>query len=370
MASETNRGRDVTGISIDLLPVGTGSKSGDSIVIQYGDDFFRQTIIVDGGSLAAGDAVVKHISDNFGPQTVIEHMICTHQDADHASGLRRIIQNFKVQNLWVHQPWLYANELVGAFRHRWSAEGLRRHLREDCFPIVASLCDLAEEYGIPLRQPLQGVAIGPLRVLAPSIDRFLELVPQMGQTPAARSLAEDGMFASMIKSVKEAVLNTVEGWGFETLSTPAPNATSVTNETSVVLYGEFNGQRMLLTGDAGVGALQDAIEGAARHALPIWSPDFIQVPHHGSRRNVSPELLDVILGKKQLEGEARRGSAVSSVSTGAIGFPRKVVENAFNRRGYDPYSTKQGMVNWTVGMSKRPNLHPLSPSPFHSVVED
>lgn len=360
----------MTGVSIDFLPVGSGSKSGDCILIEYGSDYQKQVMVVDGGSLTAGSAAVEHINTYFGAPAVIEHVVCTHQDGDHSSGLRKIIEAFEVRNLWIHQPWLYAEQLVSAFKYRWTADGLRKHLRDDCFPIVASLCDLAEEYGVPLREPFQGTVIGPFHVLAPNIERYLGLVPQMGQTPAARELAMESIFASVFKSIKDAVLSKVEGWGIETLETPAAGATSITNETSVVLLGQFDSGRVLLTGDAGIGALQDAIYGAAIYGLPLLSPDLVQIPHHGSRRNVSPGVLDAVLGEKQSEYDMKRGSAISSVSTGAEGFPRKVVENAFTRRGYACASTKDGWKNWTTGLTPRGGLSPVSPAPMHGLVED
>ncbi len=103
--------------------------------------------------MAAGDNAVNHINQYFDNRSVIEHIVCTHQDGDHSSGLRRIIENFEVRNLWIHQPWRYAAQLVGKFRHNWSIDGLYDHLRNEAFPIVASLCDLAEEYGVALQEP-------------------------------------------------------------------------------------------------------------------------------------------------------------------------------------------------------------------------
>jgi hypothetical protein len=360
----------VVGLSIDFFPVGTGAKNGDAIVLEYGTDLGKSLMVVDGGSLTTGQELIDHIQNVLGGYKTIEHVVCTHQDADHASGLRKIIESFDVKNLWVHQPWLYAEELVPAFKHRWSADGLRKHLRNDCFPIVASLCDLAEAYLVPLREPFQGATIGPFRVLAPSISRYFELVPQMNQTPAQKVTASDSVLNSIFKVVVEAVANTGENWGFETLRTPAPGATSVTNETSVVMLGQFDGARVLLTGDAGVGALEDAIAGAALYQIPLLSPDLVQVPHHGSRRNVSPAVLDSILGERHSSAGIHRGSAISLVSTGATEFPRRVVENAFTRRGYGCFSTKSGWKNYTIGLAPRWGLSPDTPAALHSTVED
>ncbi len=361
----------MAGIEIFFLPVGEGTKSGDALVMQYGQDWSKQIMVVDGGNLASGDNAVAHINRYFNNPSVVEHVVCTHQDGDHSSGLRRIIENFEVRNLWIHQPWLYAAQLVGAFRHNWSANGLYNHLRNDAFPIVASLCDLAEEHGVTLREPFAGLAIGPFHVVAPNKDRFLSLVPQMDQTPQARTVTAADSVAALLKSLKEVVLGKAEKWGIETLGTPAEGATSVTNESSVVLLGSFDGgNRILLTGDAGVGALDDAVACAGAMGLNIVSPDLVQVPHHGSRRNVSPAALDKILGARLYSDTSRRGLAVSSVSENAEGFPRKVVENAFLRRGYTCYSTKGSWLNMTYGLTKREGMGTPVPSPFHDYVED
>ena len=59
---------------------------------------------------------------------------------------------------------------------------------------------------------------------------------------------------------------------------------------------------------------------------------FIQVPHHGSRRNVGPSVLDRLLGNKGTD--EKRGSAfLSSAEEGAPKHPAKKVTNAFRRRG-------------------------------------
>lgn len=361
----------MAGIEIDFLPVGEGQKSGDAIVMRWGHDWSRQVMVVDGGNLASGDSAVAHINRYFDNPNVIEHVVCTHQDGDHASGLRRIIENFAVRNLWVHQPWLYAEQLRGSFRHNWSVAGLYDYLRNDAFPIVASLCNLAEERGVTLREPFAGDMIGPFRVVAPGKSRFLSLVPHMGQTPEARKVTVWDEAAAMFKSVAEAVLGKAEKWGIETLGTPVEGATSLTNESSVVMLGTFDGgSRILLTGDAGVEALDDAVTNAYLMNLNITSPDLVQIPHHGSRRNVSPAALDKILGARLPSDDSRRGTAISSVAENADGHPRKVVENAFLRRGYPCWSTKGRCLNITYGLTSRGGMSSVAPSPFHSYVEE
>jgi hypothetical protein len=273
-----------------------------------------------------------------------------------------------VLNLWVHQPWNHAADLLAAFKYRWTEEGLAKHLRNECFAVISDLCDLAEAYGVPLREPFAGVDIGPFKVLAPTITRYLDLVPKMDQTPVAKA-ADTGLFEAIRKAMAS-VFGTFEDWGIETLKDPAADATSVPNETSVILFGQVDGQRVLLTGDAGVGALAEAVDVANYLGLDIVSPDLVQAPHHGSRHNVGPTVLNAILGAKRHGDGEWRGWAVASCAKACEKKPYRSVTNAFRRRGYRTATTKGSLINWRVGYAARPGMGSADDVPFHSMVED
>ena len=66
---------------------------------------------------------------------------------------------------------------------------------------------------------------------------------------------------------------------------------------------------------------------------------LVQVPHHGSRRNVTPAVRDTWLGKPMERINAKVGSAFCSVDNDAATYPRKTVKNAFTRRGYPDYES-------------------------------
>ncbi|EQD50178.1 hypothetical protein B1A_13538, partial [mine drainage metagenome] len=46
---------------IEFLPVGTGSRPGDAIVVRYGEDNNWQLIVIDGGTLDTGKDLVVHL---------------------------------------------------------------------------------------------------------------------------------------------------------------------------------------------------------------------------------------------------------------------------------------------------------------------
>ena len=74
--------------------------------------------------------------------------------------------------------------------------------------------------------------------------------------------------------------------------------TSASNESSVVLYADCEGSgRVLLTGNAGVWGLNMAASCAEQSGLLLQDFKFVQIPHHGSRRNVGPTILNRLLGR-------------------------------------------------------------------------
>src|SRR5690348_10353453 len=101
---------------IEFLPVGDGSKPGDAIVIRYGDASSYELMVVDGGNLDSGKLLVEHVRKQFGKDTAISHVVLTHSDADHASGLREVLRELPVKNLWLHIPWLLAEEARHLFK--------------------------------------------------------------------------------------------------------------------------------------------------------------------------------------------------------------------------------------------------------------
>ena len=71
---------------IEFLAVGGGQKAGDAIVIRHGGVDAYQLMLVDGGHEETGEEIVAHLKRHFGLNPILEHVVLTHSDADHASG--------------------------------------------------------------------------------------------------------------------------------------------------------------------------------------------------------------------------------------------------------------------------------------------
>ena len=323
---------------IDFLKI-DAKRSGDAIAARYEIDGVTSIHVVDGGYQDTGEALASHIRQYYDNPSRIDHVVVTHPDGDHAGGLRTILEEFEIGQLWMLCPWHYADELIEDFSRFTSVENLAKRLQE-IYPNIRALEDIALERGISIYEPFQGAYISAFTVLAPAKDRYLQLVLESEKTPESVVRAEeDRILALGEKLIKKVITFLREAWGEEVFS---PEETSAENEMSVVQYASLCGKKILLTGDAGRGGLSEAADFAPYADLTLPGIDRFQVPHHGSRRNVSTELLDRWLGERLPEKPAKddeKFTAIISASKEDDDHPRKAVVRALIHRGAKVIST-------------------------------
>lgn len=355
-------------IEVDFLAVET-AKSGDAICVRYSIDGEETIHIVDGGFTDMGETIAEHLRAHYGNPAYIEHVVLTHPDGDHALGLKYILDNFTIGTLWMNRPWIYADELIGQFPTYNSVDALKSKLKK-IYCHSAALEEIAEESGVPIQEVFQGAQIGIFSVLAPSRGRYLQLVVQSEKTPegviAEKTIAEKLSDAGT--AIAKAVAKLVNAvWGDEVFST---EDTSSENEMSVVQFTNFGGTTFMLTGDAGRAALTEVIEYAPSAGLALPGIQRFQVPHHGSRRNVSSELLDALLGPKVAESRARTFLGFISSAKADPDHPRKSVIRAIYHRGGDVYATEGQSVVTGVNRPNRTGYSSAAAIPYPTEQEE
>jgi beta-lactamase superfamily II metal-dependent hydrolase len=351
------------GYELDFLPV--GDSNGDAICIRYGAEDAFYVHVVDGGFTDTADTVIKHIEKYYGSHVFINNMVLSHADNDHATGLIGVLRRFDVKALWMNRPWLYAADVIDSFHGNYTLQGLIDEIK-DKHPYLVELEEIAEEKGTPVYEAFQGTQIGLFTVLAPSRARYIRLIPDLGKTPPSYAEAK-GVVGTVVEAMRAVVEGVKERWDIETLDENPP-ATSASNETCVVQLGVIDNKKVLLTADAGPEGLNEAADYAAALGL-LGPPNFVQMPHHGSRRNVKPSVLDRWLGSRVANQNIKRGTAYVSVGKDADIYPRKKVKNAFMRRGYPVYATRGGSKMHYNGFPDR-GWSDAVPETFSENVED
>lgn len=316
---------------IDFLDVGDTS-SGDAITIRIVENGVQSVAVVDGGYSDCGEKIINHIKQYYGGATSIQHMVLTHPDGDHAAGLKKVLEEFTVERLWMNRPWLYVDTLINYFPTYNDPARLVARLKK-AYPNIRDLEAIADERGVLIEEAFQGAMIGAFRVMSPTYAKFIELVLRDDDkadefTEAISESLEKSWFFEVLQ---KAIKFVASAWGEENLPR---KETSPRNEMSIIQYGEVCGKRVLLTGDAGPEALEAFIDYAPSIGLMLPGIDRFQVPHHGSRRNVSSDLLDAILGeKKASKGTYSDFTAVISAGENDSHHPKKAVVRALMHRG-------------------------------------
>lgn len=328
-------------IELDFMETGDRG-SGDAIAIRHrrGDDDW--IYIVDGGYTDDGQKLLEHIRDYYEKPPYIDHVVLTHPDADHASGLETVLTDQRVRCLWMNRPWEHVDDLMPRFKRYQDRNRLISRLKS-AFPKAAELEEIADDKGIVIRDAFRGDRIGVFTVLSPLRSTYLDLVVESDKTP----VPADKMMAKLEEGVSAAA------WGEENLKGDT-EGTSAENETSVVQFAEVCGQKVLLTGDAGVRALTEGHDAAVKMKKSTSALNWFQVPHHGSRRNLSSEVLDTWLGNKlPRAAESPTTVAIISANRKDKEHPKKAVIRALIHRGRRVVQTKGTLHVSTAGAPKR-----------------
>lgn len=347
---------------IDFLPIGD-TTSGDAITLRYKVNGVSRIHIIDGGYKSDGERIVDHVNTHYGSPRVIDAVIITHPDRDHVGGIVTVLESFEVKEVWMNRPWLYAEELIGRFAKYSNVGNLERVLRE-AYPAIAEVESLCEAKGVFIREAFQGDKICSYStILAPGKEQFLSLVTDSDKTPRENATSAINLLEKQGQGLAQSFLNFIAAlWGDEYF--PA-EGTSEENEMSVVQLIELCEQKILLTGDAGRKTLAEAAVFRDKHGLCCPSSlNKIQVPHHGSRRNVSTEILDRWLGSKLSSPAGSEGCQRTAIVSAAINdedHPRKAVVRGFIHRGCKVLETKGSTICVSHNAPSRQGWRPASP---------
>ena len=336
------------------IPEDDSSKDADAICFRWLDNYGHYKIAVyDAGFQAHGKAMVEHINkyyfgDEYGIKTrnekYIDYVFVSHPHNDHAGGIPEILSNFDVGCIFMNRPWLYTSELLrkSITDGRVTENSLEKELRND-FSYVNKIDQLADYYEIEIQEAFAGTILedGLLTILSPDKCFYLNKVIESRKTKRLQTEMQENKLTEAGEIV---CFDTYESWEDETLGDDHVK-TDPENDSSIVLYGFKNKGGMLLVGDAGVEALENAEIEALFNGIQICDDvKFTEIPHHGGRHNVTTSLLNQLFGTSVGAGGEGRKTAYVSVAEGSD-HPRQVVVNAYIRRGFKVYKTN-GHVIW------------------------
>ncbi len=278
-------------LQIDMLPVGDA----DAFLIEVEADGPREVILIDGGrNWEDGERVLTQLDAYYGRR--IDHLVLSHVDVEHAGALLHVVESLEPDQIgcaWVHD---LRNHGVEPDRAVQIARRIAEDAESDAVRSVAThladsveanqrLLDVLRGRGIEVREAFADGEdrIGPFQVLGPTAEFFQECVRFYGEAREMHRVVERG-----ISFRRRHTAGMGPAAADETLDA-AIDDPETEKQASLVMLLQYEGERYLFTGDAGRRGF------AACKALKAKASDLhlLKVPNHGSKHNLSSDLLDL-----------------------------------------------------------------------------
>lgn len=261
---------------------------GDAFVLHChkGDEY--GTIVVDGGPNKDSRKVIEEF-DKFG---VIDLMVLTHYDLDHIGGILAYISKhrndkpFPVKEIWCNCA--YDVPVVSSPDISYS------HAKK--------LADLLTEINESLKDGDFSEVIWQEQLMAgqkkerPFAD-FLILSPEQNV-----KILNDEQYSKSIANVsinrkrqKDSLQESLQELATRPKEQPSSSKTpELVNRSSIAFYLNCDNMKALMLGDSYPSTVIKSLKGFDVDEKNKLKVDYVKVSHHGSRKNISNEMLDMI----------------------------------------------------------------------------
>ena len=319
---------------LHVLPAGVG----DALVLDYGTTNGLHRVVVDGGVKKTAEPLAGFL----GPTPEIELLVVTHIDNDHIAGILHLLEadlsRPRLGDVWFNGFC----HLPGPLEPMGPVEGERltslmvaRQLPWNTNPAFGGGPVTVGEAAAPRTATLPGGLS--CTVISPGLDELRKLratwapVVQEADLDPARPVEPEPLPpAGRLERMGAVDLPLLA-------ETRTPQDNKEANGSSIAFVASWAGRTVLLTGDAHPAVLLD---GLTRWLGPdgTLEVDVFKLPHHGSKANVTAELMRRVKARCYVfssSGEGRsqhpNDQAVARVILGSQG-PRELAFNYRNDR--------------------------------------
>lgn len=297
-------------IGVEMINVGKG----DAILVELRDHQNNGvTFVVDGGCAEQARNVISFLQTHHASNRKV--FVSTHSDNDHIGAMSEVIRAVGGTDLILNDPRDFDPQGTVLTRARTELSADERDLLTSAFERIDEVKSAATAVGarhqalFASANPILTWGSWNVYVVGPTTTHFNEIWYTAGELPNVYVSDDANAVANLERTGNSIIDDGVD--------------TSGMNNQSIMLLIEGPGQKILLTGDAGMRAIREA-----SNIKDIRSLTLLDVPHHGSRRNVDSEIIDHLK------------PAVAFISSpGNDKHPRKAVVRKLQKTGTRVYST-------------------------------
>ena len=298
---------------------------GDSLILHYGPLTNPRFIVVDGGPKGIFKASLaprlKEIHTARGGGVLeIRLMMVSHIDDDHITGIldftrtlrdlndRNAPLPFDVLTLWHNSFDDIAGKVTASIGAELSAAQLLSSAKPKTADGAAIIASVAQGRQLRLDADALGLNMNsgfddmlqfsapPTRLNMGAELTFTVLGPRQAELDALNEKWDREVKALLAKKRKKAGGGGAQLNGAELRALAAEFVDkSIHNLSSVVVLAEFEGKRILLTGDARGDFILKSLREAKLLKNGKVAVDIFKVPHHGSVRNAAAELFEAVV---------------------------------------------------------------------------
>jgi beta-lactamase superfamily II metal-dependent hydrolase len=273
---------------VHMLP----AQFGDALLIEYGPDGSKpRRILIDAGTEQSYPAVRKKLESIPKSERVFELLVVTHIDIDHIGGILPLLDDAKELGLKFREIWFNGYEHLTDLLGPKQGEKLSSRIVEGGYRWNSKFDGRAVVVPDDGTLPQKTFAGMKLTLLSPMRRQLLALEKKWKKVIADAGLVP-GVGATMSPEELEDLLGEEE-IDVEALATGKFKSDNTPpNGSSIAFVATYDGRSVLFAADAFPGVLTASLarmSDAQRKKISV-----LKMPHHGSRSNVSSELVDAL----------------------------------------------------------------------------
>lgn len=256
----------------------------DAIIIRYEDGQNNHVVLIDAGNTSDSDKIKNYIWSHWRTYS-IDLAICTHPDSDHKGGFFGLLndRDIIINEFWLNSPDDVIKE--DEYNSLYSWRNWLSHCRE-CYAHPTDtqsqdLVSLAQSTCRKVQFAYRGKSHSriPISVVGPTMEFYHPLAIEILKNNKREKVVDNSIYED------ESFFSSTQA--SSSIDDEADDCSPTNAGSIILLFEPMDGCKFLLLGDANRAAITDAISNNVN-----LSGCRIKVPHHGSKHNLTSELIN------------------------------------------------------------------------------
>lgn len=291
-------------LRIEMMP----AKQGDALWIEYGKEENTRRILIDGGPIGAYAVLEEKLKKLPDGDKGVELVVISHVDTDHIEGIIRLLAAKREhwplmpKDIWFN-GWDHLNksETLGGREGDFLSALISRRALDEWNKAFSKKAVIVEpNKPLPEKMLKDGMK---LTLLSPTPKKLEDMAGKWTQHVEKYKLEPGDLEAAweqLVEMKKYRVVDGVLGGTDDLtkrLTEQLKTDQSEANGTSIAFLAEFEGKSSLFLADAHADVVCESLKKLIPSGQERLKVDAVKMSHHGSKHNISEDLMKLIDAK-------------------------------------------------------------------------